>query len=306
MGVLIKNMKWKNLLSILLIILSTFALVGCADIQFVRAIDSTETIQDKIAIEFDESKLNKKGIDLHELMEYIDDEMNLFAVSVEIWKNQFNDHSEIKEMIKTGITVDVGVDIKSKKATLTITFANWQMFGLFYGYSEVEDYEYEQAMQDVGPFVEGMINNKYQTQPSGLFFIKYAMLNSTSCVEDIKNFEFQGINYYEKYKELTSNKFDLEDISFAQVFAFPDDRLYSNADDKEVLGDLTTFIWEFDGKSEDFQMQIYKITPNTTWWYIIALVISAISVIVLFIVIYRKYRNVQVEKLTRWDVERNE
>ena len=63
--------------------------------------------------------------------------------------------------------------------------------------------------------------------------------------------------------------------------------------------------WDFDDKSEDFVMEMYKLTPKAMWWYILALGISAIVVIVLLAVIFAKSKNQKIEKITRWEVEEN-
>ena len=55
-------MKTKKIFTIIfLLLVSVTTFFGCAKVEFIRAIDSSETIIDKLAISLDESKINKAG-----------------------------------------------------------------------------------------------------------------------------------------------------------------------------------------------------------------------------------------------------
>ena len=75
---------------------------------------------------------------------------------------------------------------------------------------------------------------------------------------EIKNVEVGDLgNYYNKYTTLTG--LDLDDIQISQSFAYPDDRIYSNADVIEHTGGMTWLNWDLNNKDEGFKMIIYKI-----------------------------------------------
>lgn len=293
----------KCILAFVMLILSAFCFAGCANIEFIRAIDSQNVIIDKLVIEVDESKINKSGVELKTIMDSINDDLIAFRLSVDKWKEQFDNHAEIKNMIKDGIYVDASI-IKNK-ASIAIQFANWQMFGLFYGYTEVDDFEYSKALEDIGPFVDKMMTEDYDNEQFGLFLIKYSIIRNSGIGNKLTDFTFNNTNYYEKYINMTNNHYSVDDISLSQIFAYPDDRVYNNADSKYVQGGMTFMQWSLDDKPEDFQMEIYKLVPKSLWWYILALVISAIFVIIITVIIVIRYKKNPREKITRWEVEKD-
>lgn len=297
--------KGKNLfviLAIMIMCITTF--FGCADMEFIRAVDSSNTIIDKIAITLDESQINKAGRDLNTVIDMIEADMVKFRQNVNNWKeNQFSEYSELFESVKDGIKVEVTKPRKGE-LSLAIEFENWQMFGLFYGYAEAEDFEYIQFLQDKGPFIDNILNANYEDNEYGLFIINYAILKSAGITDSIKNFEVNGVNYYQKYNEYFYNRYGLEDIDISQIFAYPDDRLHSNADDSEVQGDLTLLKWDLSNKSEDFEMKIYKVTANSTAWYILALILSVVVCIAIFFVIRKKTKGQIIQIIDKKDLEK--
>lgn len=294
--------KWKYLTIMLVMLVCVTTFFGCADIEFIRAVDSSNTIIDKIAISIDESKVNKAGSDINTVVSMIENDMVLFRNSVTEWKEvQFLEYPELFESVRTGIKVEVSKPRKNE-ISLAIEFRDWKMFGLFYGYAEAEDFEYSKFIEDKGPFIKNILSSDYEDNSYGLFIIKYSILKSVSLESDIPNFECNGTNYYQKYREYFVNRYGMEDVNLSQIFAFPDDRLHSNADDSEVQGDLTLLKWDLSSKSEDYQMTIYKIAANSSAWYILALALSAIAGIVILIVIKKKTKGQIVQIIEKKDL----
>lgn len=297
-------MKTKRLfLSFIMLIVSVITLSGCANIEFIRAVDTQNVIIDKLVIEIDESKINKAGTDLTSVMNAISDDMIAFRQSVDRWKLNFIDYPEILTSLDKGIYVEV-TPIKNK-ISLAIQFANWHMFGLFYGYTQIENFEYQGVLQDVGPFIDQILSKEHENEDYGLFLLKYSILKNSGIKHEIGNFEYNNTNYYEKYVTMTNNHYNLDDVDISQIFAYPDDRIHSNADESYVEGGMTFMQWNLHDKDENFQMEMYKYLPKSTWWYVLALVLSAIGVIGITIYIVWKYKNKPTEKITRWDVEKD-
>ena len=296
--------RWKYLTIIFVMLICVTSFFGCANVEFIRAIDSTNTIIDKIAISIDESKVNKAGSDLVTVTNMIESDMVQFRNGVTDWKErQFAEFPELYESVKTGIKVEVSKHRKNE-LSLAIEFRDWKMFGLFYGYAEAEDFDYVKFIEDKGPFINNILNGKYEDNSYGLFIIKYSILKSMGLENSIQNFDYNGTNYYEKYKAYFMNRYGMEDIELSQIFAYPDDRLHSNADDSEVQGDLTLLKWNLSDKEDDFEMSIYKIAANSSSWYILALAISAIAGIIILIVIKKKSKGQIVQIIEKKDLEK--
>lgn len=295
-----KKNKFFTIIFLMLLCVTTF--FGCAEIEYIRAIDSSNTIIDKIVIGLDESKINKAGYDLNYVMNIIESDMNTFRNSINDWKkNQFLEYPDLYETVKTGIKAEV-TKTNSKQISLALEFDSWNMFGLFYGYADAEDFEYSKFLEDNGPFINNILNSDYEDNSYGLFIIKYSILKSVGIDSKIENFEFNGINYYNKYKEFFGNRYGLDDVSISQIFAYPDDRLHSNADDSEVQGNMTLLRWTLDDKNEDFEMSIYKITSNSTTWYILALILSIVACVIIAIVIKKKTKGQIVQIIEKKDL----
>ena len=87
------------------------------------------------------------------------------------------------------------------------------------------------------------------------------------------------------YRKEFNYDYNLEDVEFYEMFTYPDDRLYSNADDSEVNNGLSIYRWSLSDKDDNFEMVLYKLSPNASAWYILALVISILVVTILSIIV---------------------
>lgn len=298
-----KKGKYLIVICIMLMCVTTF--FGCANVEFIRAIDGTNTIIDKVVVDLDKSKVNKAGYELSTAKDLIVSDMIKFRQNVEEWKeSQFGEYPELYENIRYGIKVEVTNTPNSTQLSLAIEFANWQMFGLFYGYAEAEDFEYVKFLEDKGPFINNILNTNYEENEYGLFLINYSILQSAGIVNSIENFEVNGINYYNKYSEYYHNQYGLEDINISQIFVYPDDRIQSNADDSDVQGDLTLLRWDLSNKSDDFEMRIYKVTANTSSWYVLALIISILACIGIFVYIKKKTKGKVIQLIEKKDLKK--
>lgn len=298
-------MRFKKILTILILLfVSITTFCGCADIEFIRAIDASNTIIDKLVISLNESDINKGGETLSTVMRSIDNDMVLFRNKVDNWKHrEFDAYPDLLQRVSEGIKVEVSQP-KNNEISVAIEFSDWDMFGLFYGYAVAQDFEYDKALQDYGPFINDLINSDYEPNSYGMFIVKYSILKSAGIGGNIQNFEQNGVNYYEKYKNMFVGRYDINDVSVSQIFAYPDDRLHSNADAHEVEGDLMLLRWDLSSKSQDFEMSIYKITANPTAWYILALILSAVATIIITIVIYKKNKGQPIVLIEKKDLEK--
>jgi len=283
-------MKFKKIIT-LIIIMCTIILTGCADVQFIRMIDSNNAVQDKIVVELNKSEIEKRGYKMADVLNKIEEDFIAVKNYIESdWIEQFNNdkYANVYDKAKNGIVVDVTPPV-GNKVTLTITFSDLSMFGLFYGYSSIDNnYEYNKAMEDVGPFIGKMFAEDYDNEDFGMFLIKYSIIKDNGILDSLENFEVNGVNYYTNYSQYLNEELTKENIKMSEIFIYPDDRIYSNADDKEVINGVTFLHWSLSDKDDGFQMEIYKIAPKVINWYIIAIIISFVFIIVAFAVIIVK------------------
>lgn len=301
----------KILTTIILLFVAIFSFCGCASLQMVRAVDSSGTIIDRLVIELDESKINKSGKTMTEVKSAIKNDIISFRQYVASWKTQFSveEFPELSASISNGITIndtDTG-----NQLSVAIEFSNWQMFGLFYGIVDLKDAEYQKALNDVGPFLSQLLLGQYETTDMAIFLYKYSHIEDAGFIKNLQALPEGEDNdfsvLYEKYKKMTNNYYDIADLEVSQVFAYPDAKIYSNADEIGYEGDLTMMMWDLSGKEDGFKMEIYKLGPKATDWYVLALIISAVAVIV---IIFKLSTNAAKNKvavhITKEEVEKDE
>ena len=281
------------------VIVMMFGIFGCADIQYVRRVFPNQSIMDKFVVTLDKAELGE---------EYTNVRNNVYGDMVEFrnyvsdWVKSFEEsYGDIYETLKSGITSQVIEN--NNELSLIIEFDNWYCFGMFYGYAEEDNVEYTKAMEDRGPFIKNILSQDYETEDLNLFLYKYSMVRDDGIMGDLDDFILEeiGVDYYTKYKNLTG--YDLDDISVGQIFAYPDDRIYSNADDRVVVEGETYLSWDLSGKDDGYQMTIYKLAPRTYIWYICGLLISAVVVMVITLVIAKKHKNEVKVIITKKDCE---
>jgi len=300
-------MKLRKLLSQLSIILiCTCFCFGCAKMEVFRAVDANDVIVDKLVVTLNKSSLDKTSNSSYQIVrDMVCNDMSAFVGYVNEWKETFRlDYNDIYLGLEKGI--ECNESFSDNVLSVTIEFKNWSYFGLFYGLTEFEDVVYVKAMKDVGPFIDKILKQDYDTENFGLFLYKYSMINNQGIYAQLKDFKIDGINvnYYDKYTEETN--YSIEDIDLSQIFAYPDDRIYSNADDKEIVGNTTFLVWDLSDKPDGFQMSIYKLAPRTTIWYVVALVISVVIVLVMLYVLAKKYKGRVTIKITKQEAEKDE
>jgi hypothetical protein len=95
-------------------------------------------------------------------------------------------------------------------------------------------------------------------------------------------------NLIGKYRTLFQYKYGLKDLKLTQEYASPDLEVYSNADEIVVEDGLKMHHWSIDPNSLEFELEFYTVTPHTTSWYILALIISFLSIVWVAGVVHRQ------------------
>lgn len=309
-------MKVKKVLTIFaLICMSMICLFGCATVESFRMVtynkEGKGIIEDSLVVTLDKKKL---GSAYDSVKSSINDDMITFMNYVYDWIDSFEaDYKEEYLELSKNIDCKVVVEDRSNILTTRLTFTGSKSFALFYGITNVEENVSSKAMDDIGPFLSNILKQEYDFADIGLFLYKYHVLNTPNLAGQIPDLEIEeiGVNYYKKYSHLTG--FDMDDIEVSQVFVYPtdtfayvDDHVYSNADFKEEVDGHTFLGWNLSDKEKNFQVSLYKLYPQTMAWYVVALVISIVFVIVAFVIINIKCKEKIQVKITKSEAEKNE
>lgn len=309
-------MKLKKMLALIsLVFVSFFGLLGCAKIESMRIVNPDYSVIDELVITLDKSKLDKIG-KYQQVKNSVANDLFAFKGHVEDWIDDFAvDYPDIHFLLDNGgIKCTIPETGKDGQFRILLEFAGVEYFRFFYGLDcvteklqEIMSSEmYNKAMNDIGPFFTKICNSDYSTEEMGLFLYKYYMFSDSGLMSGIDDFGRDlGLDesFVDKYSTLTNSS--LDDVELTQIFTYPDDRIKSNADDVEVVGGMTFMSWDLSNKDDGFQMSMYYLGAKTISWYVLAFIISAISVVVIFFVIKNKYNKSRIE-ITKQEIENDE
>lgn len=290
-------MKSKNVFLGVLISLIVILCSGCATIQHTRKVAEGQ-IQDSIIVQLDKSKFNSAEKYLQVANE-IDMDFRTYHDTIMKWFEQFfpndeNSDFELYENVLNNISINYLGEVSSGRFYFEITFLSIGYFYLFYGVEVADDEElaYEAIMEDIGPFLIDYENLK--VEDFSAFSYKYSRTSSDSIYnsvigETVINGE---VTYFEKYASLMESENAendlLENVEILQVFGTVDDRICSNANSGIEKGDdgLYYHFWNVNKLLEENnngRIEIFLKTANQSTWYILALIISVIVVVIVYV-----------------------
>lgn len=269
-------------------------LTGCANIEYYRVVDGYGYIMEKLVIDIDKEAIKNAfpvntNQEINKLKSKIEDDFKAFELRINKWKeDNFSQYPKLYEELVNDITIDAPVIILNGgdiKATLTLGFKSEKVFYIFYGIAEItneenEIVEYVPALNDYGPFLAEF--EDVRVENDGFFTYKYDVRNSKSIADALDREE--GDEYYlgfvDKYGDYFHNVYDINDVLLYQVFGYPDNKLHSNADVEGKEGGINLFKWKID-ITADNNLEIYKVAANRHLWYIVAIAVAVVSVIVI-------------------------
>lgn len=254
--------RLKNLFSLIFMILCTTILCGCAQIDYSRMVYPDGKVSDRIVVEIDEDAFRHCSASKGDLLNLVKVEFeNYYVQPIEDFKAEFWASTydfEDKQLVQDGITTDVRVIGNS--IFCDVNFNNTRAFDLYY--RNIDKGEEDDSSQT--DFREGTFVNKHVQSSENAFAVL-----KTEFVQSLIG----------KYRTLFQYKYGLKDLKLTQEYASPDLEVYSNADEIVVEDGMKMHHWVIDPSSLEFELEFYTVTPHTTSWYILALIISFLSIV---------------------------
>ena len=302
---------FKKIFSLIFVLVLSVLLTGCANIEYYRVVDGYGFILEKLIIDIDKESLkNTYPVNtnqaINNLKTTIENEFKDFEAKINKWKfDNFGIYNKLYTELCEDITIDSVVVIHDGgdiKATLNLGFENEKMFYIFYGVAEITDengdiVEYVPALNDYGPFLAEF--EDVREENDGFFTYKYDVRNSKTIADalDAETGDAYYLGLVDKYGDYFFNTYDLNDVLLYQVFGYPDDKLHSNADIEGKEGGINLFKWKIDITANE-DLEIYKIAANRHLWYIVAMVIAVVSVIMIGMHIRRGNLKEEIKKVS--------
>ena len=310
---------FNKIFSLIFVFMITIVLSGCAKIEYYRVVDAYGYIMEKLVIEIDKEAIDAafpentraRSYSANDLVGIIMQDFKDFENKVAQWElDNFGMYDILYAELRDGITIDKIAALYEDgiKASLTIGFESEKLLYIFYGVAEITNengdvVEYTPMLNDYGPFLTTF--DEVEVENDGFFTYKYDVRNSKTIADALNTEDSDNdgkadgdeyyLGYIDKYGALFSGLYDMNDVLLYQVFGFPDEKLHSNADYESVEGGINLFKWKID-ISQDETLEIYKTGANRYLWYITAIVVSIVSVIVIAVNI--KKNKEPVKKVT--------
>lgn len=293
----------KKIFIFAIIILSSIILTGCANITTtVNWIDGA--IVEEIGIKLDKDIISHHGYNYEGIIKDLYDVKEGVAQGLLVdWLKEakanyvakvyeyFSGKDElIIEYLNFGL-IDSGITPTSDGFTMSLTFSHFNYFMFF---NDMELKIGETHIIDV-PF-----NGDVQKQEDDL--TSAYIQTTTTLFAGCLNKTVDGVNIVDKIKAIfadnvkvgvtTPISFDLEDVDLVYTFITPYRRLHSDGEVQKV-NNKYEHTWEIDITNTDQEIHFYRVSANSTVWYLSALCITLIFLVlgtVVAIVIDRKKR----------------
>ncbi len=288
----------KKFLSLLLVIFTTIVFVGCADASYSLAILDNGKVVEQFEVELQTQGLQGGGYDIDEIKTEVETAFNN-AVDLSIANFESNmiikfpeiqggptALLEFRNLILSSIEKEFTFDTQSGIITASLTFydetkayTGVEVFNNFYKQiTSVDDETIEKTEDYV--FVE---KDSVEVTPY------YYTLDVAENAGWIGYF----IDYFDGLDGETANEkyaYDIyKDASFSYIYGTPQEKLYSDADAAYYLNGTTYHEWEielegYENENERDSIILFTINIIREWWYVLALALTVVFVITLYIV----------------------
>jgi hypothetical protein len=267
------KLKFKKLFSLIALFFCVIVMGGCAQIDYSRFIYPNGKIVDRVVVEIDEKAYNYCSFSKKDFLTIIQKDFeNIYIQPIEDFKTEFwsTEHTFAeKQLVQDGIITDVrevdGVIF------CDVTFLNQEVFDLYYKSLNI-DADVEKPYTDA-EFREGTFVNKFVTSSENA----YAVLKTKALQ-----------NLISKYKGYFQYHYGLSNLKLTQEYASPNTSIYSNAQETEIVDGVKMHYWEIDPTNLDFELEFYTVTPHTTSWYILAFILSLLSIFIVWAIVRRR------------------
>ncbi|MBQ2863974.1 MAG: hypothetical protein IJE91_00745 [Clostridia bacterium] len=264
-----KNKSTNKFISLIFVLLCTIILAGCASVDYSRFVYPDGTVSDRIVVEISDEAFNHCNITKANLyQEIVRDLDNNYLLPIRTFRDSYLpvrtaemtdiEYLEAIDKVRNGIICDVR--LVGEQIICDVTFASSEVFNIYYSSinSSSDSTETEEE------------NNGIEFRES-TFFDSYVQSSENAFAVLKTDYLKQFIN---KYKAYFSGEYDFNDLTLTQEYASPNVDIYSNATETETVQGIKMHHWEIDPNNLDFKLEFYTVTPHTSSWYILGLVIT--------------------------------
>ena len=265
----------KKITAILILILCTLGMCGCATVGYSNIILDDGSIRQQIVVAMDEDTITSSGL----LMESVKNDIETYAKTcyqnlLSDFKSAVIDEDETRDNeIKSFVAANTKLQITKKENTVVVTL----------NFNSIDTYYY---------FYKHHLPETAETSGDITDYTFYEKENHQSVTEfhDIANNDIAV--YWLSYFSTYIPNVDFSDCSYYYIYSTPYQKIYSDADYvfEDEYGNYS-HLWQFtsdDLTGENAQtgdvINLYTVAVKSPLWYFVALGATAILMVVLYII----------------------
>lgn len=258
-------MKIKKILLLAFCLIIIFFTTGCASIEYTRAVNNNGEILDAVSVKLDNSKITSAGYNINEVKNYIETKMQNYLLAI---KNSFIERDDdLTSLEKNSVlnNIKYGVTEKDNYIIASFVFNNYSTFKYFYGlHLLTEDDDNSTKVQE---------------------FLVTKTINSGKTIFSSENAKFitnEFVSYF-------NNDFTINDANLIYTYGTSSNTLYSDATNKFYLDGINYHQWIIDDINQE--ITTYTLQANALNWYVLALALTFILLIILYLISIFKKNN---------------
>jgi len=247
----------KLILSFLLIIIALIS-TGCASIEYERVLNTDGTIVDAVCVKLDNNKIVSAGYNIETVTKDIKSKMTLYLNA--LIQSFYKRDDGLLDIEKINVYNNVTTTVSENNGYIiaSIKFRNYNTFKYFYGLHLVENND------DDSENIKNFLFDKNISTGKTIF-----------ATQDAKLITNEFLSYF-------NNNYTLEDAELSYLFGTPESKLHSDANYQFTQDGVKYHQWIVTDINQDISTYTYRFKPVN--WYISALVLTFVLILVLFII----------------------
>lgn len=251
----------KKFISLLFIfIFSAILFSGCAKVDYSIALFEDGSVQQCLTVELDKADIEAHGYNFEDAKTKIKTEMNSFLTNI-------NQRHLLYCFTKGVSTEDSGIKfgVQEKDVVNIYCYVKFDSTTIY---------------KDFYQIVDNPDDTKVETH---IFYNEYYSENPSVYANIEENIYAQNIQAY-------FSEYSLEDVEYNFTYATSSNKIYSNCDNVTYENGLKIHSWTFNAdKLNSRTTRMYQIGINTAPWYVVALIIVFLFLIIGGIVVLFKH-----------------
>lgn len=264
--------KLKKIFTCLVLMLVVIFASGCANVDYQRIVNNDGTIIDAVCVKLDEEKITTAGYNIATVTNEIKNKMTIYLQAMLMDFYDRDDGLLTIEKITVTNNLTAGVTNENGYIIASIKFKNYDAFRYYYGLHLIQE------ENDNANIVEEFLFNKNISTGKTIF-----------SGADAKYFTNEFLAYF-------NNNFTIEDATLSYVFGTPENKLHSDATKQYSSGGINYHQWIVTDVNQEINTFTYQIKPIN--WYILALGLTLLFMLILFIISLFKKKTKKVQEET--------